>query len=70
VGKGYLEMGKEAQIRRDFVRRGTERSQWGEDINVDLPRIRLRRDWVRVQETRHLCNQSIEFLHLFIVGVI
>ena len=69
-GKGYLEIGKKAQICRNFVRRGAERSQWGEDINVDLARIRLRRDWVCVRETRYLCNQSIELLHLFIVGVI
>ena len=63
--EGYLEIGKEAQICRNFVRRGAERSQRGENINVDLARIRLRRDWVRVRETRHLCNQSVEFLHLF-----
>ena len=69
-GRDYLEIGEEAEICRNFVRRRSERSQWGEDINVDLARIRLRRDWVRVRETRHLCNQSIEFLHLFIVGVI
>ena len=65
----HLEIGKEAQICGNFVRRGAERSQWGEHINVDLARICLRRDWVRVRETRHLCNQSVEFLHLFIVGV-
>ena len=65
--RGYLEIGEETQICRNFVRCGAERSQWGEDINVDLARIGLRRDWVRVRETRHLCNQSIEFLHLFIV---
>ena len=68
VGRGHLEIGKETQICRNFVRCSAERSQWGEDINVDLARIRLRRDWVRVRETRHFCNQSVEFLHLFIVG--
>ena len=63
-------MSKEAQICRNLVRRSSERSQWGEDINVDLTRVRLRRDWVRVRETRHLCNQSIEFFHLFTEEVI
>lgn len=69
AGRAHLEIGKEAQICRNFVRCGAERSQRSEDINVDLARIRLRRDWVRVRETRHICNQSIEFLHLFIVGM-
>ena len=52
------------------MRRGAKRSQWREDVNVDLARIRLRRDWIRVREVRHLCYQSVEFFYLFIAKVI
>jgi hypothetical protein len=63
-------MGKQAQVCRNFVRRRAERSQWRKDINVDLARICLRRDWVCVREVRHLCYESIEFLYLVIAGII
>jgi hypothetical protein len=63
-------VGKEAQICRDFVRRRAERRQWCEDVNIDLTRIRLRRDWVRIREARHFCHQSIELLNLFSITMI
>jgi hypothetical protein len=63
-------MSKQAQICPNFVRRRAKRCQWRENIDVDLARVRLRRDWVRVRELRHFCYQSIEFLYLFIAGII
>ena len=63
-----LQVSKQPDICGDLVGRRTQRRKRCQYINIDLPRIRLRRYWVCIIEPRQLCHKFVEGLDLYRVN--
>ena len=56
-----LHISQQPDIRSNFMRRCSERSQWSQHIYIDLSRIRLRRDWIRIFESTEFGHKLVQF---------
>lgn len=59
-----LQVGEQPQVRRHLVRGRAEACQRCERVHVDLARVCLRRDWVRMLEAAQLRHARVERLDL------
>lgn len=59
-----LQVREQADVGRDLVRGRAERGERAEDVDVDLARVGLSGDGVRVLETRELGDEVVELFDL------
>lgn len=59
-----LEVGEQADIGRNLVRGGGERGEWTENVDIDLARVSLTGNGVRLSEARQLGDEFVELFHL------
>ena len=64
-----LQVRHQAQVRRDLVRGGAKAREGCERVDVDLARVCLRRDGVRILEAGELRDKLVELLDLVVVAV-
>lgn len=60
-----LQVGEQPDVGCDLVCRRGERGEGGEDVDVDLARVRLASDGVGILEARELGNERVERLDLY-----
>ena len=69
IRNAYLQVRQQAQIGRELVRGCAKAGEGREDVDVDLARVRLGRDGVRVPEAGELGDAAVELLDLIVVPV-
>lgn len=64
-----LQVSQQPNIRRDLVCSRTKRSKRGQNIDIDLSRVRLRSHRIGVSKPRELSDDCIQFFDFFMVTI-